>query len=114
MAIPCQPLCGLNLSDAIFRIFEGAAVAGSGVLALLLGLPLVEFSRSLGRFRIHGSGSRGAIQAVNHTSKVIPWLRLFECHRAPVTGVLNDDFLDEELVQDTLGLVVFPQAAASS
>jgi hypothetical protein len=48
---------------------------------------------------------------VNHTSKVIPWLRLFElfeCHNATVTGGLNDDFLHEERFQDTLGLVVFP------
>jgi hypothetical protein len=39
---------------------------------------------------------------VNHTSKVIPWLRLldlFEWHNATVTGGLNDDFLDEELFQ---------------
>jgi len=46
---PRQPLCGLNLSD----IDESTAVAGSGVLALPLGSPLVEFSRLLGRFRIH-------------------------------------------------------------
>jgi len=50
---PRQPLRGLVLSDTIFRIFESTAVAGSGVLALLVGLPLVEFSRLLGRFRIH-------------------------------------------------------------
>jgi hypothetical protein len=49
---PRQPLCDLILSDTIFRIFETTAVAGSGVLALLLGLPLVGFSGSLGRFRI--------------------------------------------------------------
>jgi hypothetical protein len=49
---PRQLLRGFNLSDTIFRIFETTAVAGSGVLALLLGLPLVGFSGSLGRFRI--------------------------------------------------------------
>ena len=49
---PRQPLCGLILSDTIFRIFESRAVAGSGVLALLLGLPLVAFSRSFGCLRI--------------------------------------------------------------
>jgi hypothetical protein len=42
---PRQPLCGLVLSDTIFRIFESTAVAGSGVLALLLELPLVQFNR---------------------------------------------------------------------
>ena len=31
---------GVDLSDTIFRIFESTAVAGSGVLALLLELPL--------------------------------------------------------------------------
>ena len=50
MVKPRQPLCGLILSNTVFRIFESTAVAGSGVLALLLGLPLVEFSRSFGRF----------------------------------------------------------------
>jgi hypothetical protein len=50
---PRQPLCGLILSNTVFRIFESTAVAGSGVLAPLLGLPLVEFRGSLGRFRIH-------------------------------------------------------------
>jgi hypothetical protein len=35
---PRQPLCDLNPFDNIFRIFESTAVAGSGVLALLLGV----------------------------------------------------------------------------
>jgi hypothetical protein len=43
---------GLNRSDAIFRIVESVALAGRGVIALLLGLPFVDFSRLLGRFRI--------------------------------------------------------------
>jgi MFS transporter, ACS family, tartrate transporter len=46
---------------------------------------------------------------VNHTSKVIPWfglLELFECHYATKASGLDDDFLAEELFQDTLGLVV--------
>ena len=49
---PRQSLCGLNLSDAIFLIFESTAVGGSGVLALLLGLPLVPFSWQLSQLRI--------------------------------------------------------------
>jgi len=49
---PRQLLCGLNLSDTIFRIFASTAVAGTGVLALLLGLALVEFSQRLGQFGI--------------------------------------------------------------
>ena len=48
---PRRPLRGLVLSDTIFRIFESRAVAGSGVLAPLLGLPLVEFRGSLGRWQ---------------------------------------------------------------
>ena len=44
---------------------------------------------------------------MNHTSKVIPRLRLFdlfECQDASVTGDINDDFLDEEFFQDASGL----------
>ena len=41
-----------DLSDTTFRIFESMAVAGSGVLALLLGLNFVDFSRRLGQFGI--------------------------------------------------------------
>ena len=52
VAKPRQPLCSLVLSDTIFRIFESTAVARSGVLALLLWLPLVNFSRRLGQFGI--------------------------------------------------------------
>ena len=49
-------LCGLVLSDTIFRIFESTAVAGSGVLALLLGLTAVDFNRRIGQFSVRQSG----------------------------------------------------------
>ena len=48
-----QPLCGFDLSDTIFRIFESTVAAGSGVLALLPGLTFIDFGRLLGRFRVH-------------------------------------------------------------
>ena len=42
---------------------------------------------------------------MNHTSKVIPWfglLELFECQYATKASGLDDDFLAEELFQDSL------------
>jgi hypothetical protein len=40
---------------------------------------------------------------------------LFECQNATVAGGLNDDFLDEELFQDThSGLLQFAVETASS
>ena len=48
-------LCGLNLSDTIFRIFESTGVAGAGVLALLVGLTAVDFGRWIGQFSIRQS-----------------------------------------------------------
>jgi hypothetical protein len=52
---PRQPLCGLVLSDTIFRIFESTAVAGSGDLTLLLGLPRVKFARRTAMLAIESS-----------------------------------------------------------
>jgi hypothetical protein len=50
-----------------------------------------------------------------HEARLYPWLRLFECRNATVAGGLNDDFMDEELFQDTRsGLLQFVLETASS